>query len=114
MYRKETSTTTIASGTLKKKAERQLRFSISQPPSTGPTAVVIALKPDHVPIARPRSAPSKVALMIARLPGTSNAAPIPCSARATISISGDDAKPQQIDAAVKEATPIRKIRLRPN
>ena len=38
--------------------------------------MVIALNPDHVPIARPRPASSNVALMIARLPGTRNAAPI--------------------------------------
>ncbi len=44
---------------------------------TGPRAVVMAVKPDHVPIARPRDSSSKDALMIARLPGTRNAAPIP-------------------------------------
>jgi len=43
--------TIAASGTLTKKAARQLTCSISQPPITGPIAVVIALNPDHVPIA---------------------------------------------------------------
>ena len=43
-----------------------------------------ALKADHVPIARPRSASGNVALMMARLPGTSNAAPTPCTARPAI------------------------------
>jgi hypothetical protein len=38
---------------------------------------VIAEKPDQIPIARPRSVSEKEALMIARLPGTSSAAPIP-------------------------------------
>jgi iron(III) transport system permease protein len=40
-------------------------------------AVVMAVKPDHVPMARPRDFSSKVALMIARLLGTRNAAPNP-------------------------------------
>ena len=60
-----------------KNTARQLTCSISQPPRTGPIADVIALKPDHVPIACPRAASSNVALMIARLPGTRNAAPTP-------------------------------------
>jgi len=72
-------------GTFRKNTARQLTCSISQPPMTGPIADVIALNPDQVPIARPRSASPNVALMIARLPGTRNAAPIPCSARPTIS-----------------------------
>ena len=44
-------------------------------------AAVIALKLDHVPMARPRSSSVKELLIMARLPGTSNAAPIPWSAR---------------------------------
>ena len=77
-------------------------------------AAVIALNPDQVPIARPRSASPKVALMMARLPGTRKAAPIPCSARPTMSTPGDVAIPQRIDAAVKNMTPKRNTRLRPN
>ncbi len=50
---------------------------MSHPPSTGPSAVVIAVKPDQVPMARPRAFSSKDALMIVRLPGTSSAAPTP-------------------------------------
>ena len=38
---------------------------------------MIEVKPDHVPIARPRSFSGKLALMRARLPGTSSAPPIP-------------------------------------
>ena len=49
----------------------------SVPPSTGPIAVVIAEKPDQAPIARPRSAPEKFALINARLPGVASAPPIP-------------------------------------
>jgi hypothetical protein len=110
----DSAITSAASGTLIKNAARQLTCSISQPPITGPIAVVMALNPDQVPIARPRSASSNVALMMARLPGTRNAAPIPCSARPIIRMRGEVATPQITDAAVKNATPKRKTFLRPN
>ena len=77
MKRADTAITRAAIGTFRKNAARQVTCSISQPPATGPMPDVMALKPDHVPMARPRSAPSNVALMIARLPGTSRAAPTP-------------------------------------
>ena len=89
MNRSDSTSTMTASGTFRKNTARQLTCSTSQPPLTGPIAVVIALNPDHVPIARPRSASSNVALMIARLPGTRKAAPMPCSARPTMSVPGD-------------------------
>ena len=47
-----TAITAAASGKLMKNAQRQEACSLSQPPRTGPTAVVIAVKPDHVPPAR--------------------------------------------------------------
>ena len=53
MNRNDRAITTAASGTFRKNAARQLTCWISQPPATGPIAAVIALKPDHVPIARP-------------------------------------------------------------
>ena len=68
-----------------KKTARHETCSISQPPITGPTAAATALKPDHVPIARPRSSSLNDALMMARLPGTSIAAPTPCTPRAMMS-----------------------------
>ena len=66
---------------------------------------MIAVKPDHVPIARPRSAGGNDALMSARLPGTSSAAPTPCRARAAISSPIDRDRPHHTDAAAKTATP---------
>ena len=113
MNRSESTSTIRASGTFRKNTARQLTCSISQPPVTGPMAAVIALNPDHSPIARPRCASSNVALMIARLPGTRNAAPTPCSARPAISTGAEVARPQKIDATVKKATPARNTRLRP-
>jgi len=38
MYRSDRNTTIAASGTLTKNADRQLMFSINQPPITGPMA----------------------------------------------------------------------------
>ena len=72
-----TTTTAMASGTLSRKAARQLMRSMSHPPTTGPMAAVIALKPDQMPIAGPRLPSLNVAVMMARLAGTRNAAPTP-------------------------------------
>src|SRR5258707_12932119 len=72
-----TPSTTAASGTLRKKTQRQEAYWTNTPPSTGPTTEVIAEKPDQVPIARPRCSSLNEALIIARLPGTSRAPPIP-------------------------------------
>src|ERR1043166_390252 len=66
--------TAIASGTFRKNTARHETCSTSQPPNTGPNAVVIAEKPDQVPIALPRSSSSKQELINARLPGTSSGA----------------------------------------
>ena len=48
-------------------------------------AAVMALKPAQIPMALPRSAGGKPALISARLPGTSKAAPISCKPLATTS-----------------------------
>src|SRR5215813_9326662 len=69
--------TTTAIGTLIKKTQRQDACSTSQPPKTGPIAAVIAVNPDQVPMARPRLSSGNEALISARLPGTSKAAPAP-------------------------------------
>src|SRR5882724_1670877 len=76
-WRRESITTAAASGRFRKNAHRQLAYSMSAPPRTGPRAVVMAVKPDQVPIACPRFRSSNDALMMARLPGTRRAAPIP-------------------------------------
>jgi len=60
-------------------------LSTSHPPNTGPKAAVIAVKPDQVPMARPRWSSLNEALIMARLPGTSSAPPTPCTARAMMS-----------------------------
>src|SRR5580693_4224881 len=73
----EIATTAAAIGKLMKNTHRHEACCTSQPPSTGPIAMVIAVNPDHVPIVAPRLCSSNDVLIIARLPGTSSAAPTP-------------------------------------
>src|SRR5260370_35583019 len=69
IWRSEIAITAAASGILTKNAQRQEACSISKPPRTGPTAVVIPVKQDREPIAGPGVLSSKHALIIDRLPG---------------------------------------------
>jgi hypothetical protein len=71
------------------------------------------LKPDQVPMALPRSFSGNDALMSARLPGTSSAPPMPCTARAAISWCTLPASAQPTDDSAKMPTPIAKMRRRP-
>ena len=60
-----------------KNTQRHDTCWINHPPKTGPTAAVIAVNPDQVPIARPRSSALNDELISARLPGTRSAPPTP-------------------------------------
>ena len=113
---REIISTISASGTLIKNTARHETCSISQPPKIGPMLAVIAVKADHVPIAFPRFASSKEALMMARLPGTSNAPPMPCAARATIrstdalrQTATDRRKREESDADAEDAPPAETV-----
>src|SRR5262245_36367488 len=105
----EMAITTTASGRLMKKTQCHDTCSISHPPRTGPRAVVIAVNPDQVPIACPRDCSSKDALMIARLPGTRNAAATPCTQRQATKLAMLDEKPQPAEAMANTPTPTRNI-----
>jgi hypothetical protein len=107
------NSSTAPIGTLSRKAQRHEKWSTRKPPTTGPIAAVMPLNADHVPIARPRLASGKLAPSSARLPGTSSAAPMPCSARAAISWPVSCAAAHAADIAVKTTTPTRNTRLRP-
>src|SRR5229473_5503506 len=72
-----TATTASAMGKLMKNTHRHDACWTNHPPRTGPIAVVIAVRPDQVPIARPRSSAKNDALIRARLLGTSSAPPTP-------------------------------------
>jgi hypothetical protein len=67
----------------------------------------------HSPMARPRSSPSKAAVMIERLAGTSTAPNAAWTMRAAIRISIVGASPQPTDAKPNPARPIWNIRRRP-
>src|SRR5438105_12120707 len=54
-YTHVSASTAAASGRFRKKTARQLTWSMNQPPATGPSADVIAVNPDQIPIAPPRS-----------------------------------------------------------
>src|SRR5215218_8490555 len=71
-----TITAPTATGRLMKKIARQETSSVSQPPSSGPTARAIADTPAHVPIALPRSSGGNALEMIDSVPGIMNAAPM--------------------------------------
>src|SRR5262245_45655803 len=96
-----------------KKIQCQEACSISHPPRTGPKAVVMVVNPAHVPIALPRDFSSKDELMIARLPGTRNAAATPWTERHANRLLMVNEKPQPTEAAAKAATPSRNMARRP-
>ena len=96
-----------------KKISRHETASTNQPPRRGPTAAATPPSPDHAPTAAPRPSGSKLAWMIARLPGVSSAAPMPWKARAAINVPAEGAIPHSSDPIANQITPISKIRRRP-
>ena len=113
-YFSATTTVTAAIGALIRKIQRQLAYSTRPPPTNGPIAAAMLPRPDQAPIARPRSARTNTASMIARLPGVSRAPPIPCRTRAAIRVVLSGATPQSTDAAANQTTPITNTRRRPS
>ena len=104
---------TSTSGTLIAKITRQENKSISAPPIGGPMRIEIPVQAVHEPIAAPRSSSPKVAVMIARVLGTSSAPAMPWSPRAKISALPLGATAHNSEQTPKAAIPIVKIRLRP-
>jgi hypothetical protein len=98
---------------LRRNTARHDHTSTSQPPSTGPSAVVSAPAPAQVPMARPRSASGKDAAISARLPGTISAPPTPCAARAAMREAEPGAAAQPAEASANTAMPARNTRRRP-
>jgi hypothetical protein len=96
-----------------RKIARQPTASTSQPPRSGPSAPATELAAAQVPTARPRASPSKAAPRIARLAGTSSAAPTPCSAHTASSQPNPGASAHAADAAAKTAMPARNMRFLP-
>jgi len=98
---------------LSRKTHRHDAALISQPPANGPTAVHTPESPDHAPMARERSSALIEAERRARLPGTSNAPPIPCTARAISRVMAFGASPHIAEAPEKATRPMTKTRRRP-
>ena len=107
------TTTRAATGTLMRNAQRHPGPSTNQPPRNGPIAPATPPSPDHAPTALARSRSRKLACRIARLPGVSNAAPMPWSTRAPMSTSTLGAAPHNSDAPANQIVPIRNTLRRP-
>ncbi len=104
---------TIPTGTFSQKIHCHEIPSTTAPPTSGPIATASPAIPDHAPSARPRFSRATAALRIVSVSGVTMAAPNPCTERAAISHSADGAIAAAAEAAVKMATPIMNMRLRP-
>src|SRR4030081_1671314 len=101
------ATIRIATGTLTKKIQPQPGPSVSGPPSSAPIVPPTPPAELHAPSALLRSRPSlKVVIRIASPVGVLIAADIPCSTRAPISTSPDQASPHSNDDTASSAPPI--------
>ena len=90
----------IVIGTLMKNTDPHQKFSSSQPPVIGPAATAMPLTALQMPIALARSPGSVNTLVrIASVAGKISAAPMPISARPTISASADPTDPANADVA---------------
>ena len=101
------------SGRLTRKTRRQSESSTSAPPRVGPTAAAAAAAAPQSPTPAARRSTGKLSRTIASEVGAIIAAPIPCRTRKAISSSRLGAAAQSRLAAVKPATPSRKMRLWP-
>src|SRR2546427_8539018 len=101
-------------GTFTKKNQRQLSFSVSTPPTSGPSDWPIVPAAAQMPIAWPRSAGGKALLTIASEATKLSAVPRPWGARAAISQPVDCAVPAAIEPAMNVISPSKTTRRRPN
>ena len=96
-----------------KKIACQPTCSVRNPPTTGPIERARAETPAQVPIALPRSEAGKAWVTIDSVAGIISAAPMPCTARETISIVESTARPAVAEVSAKMITPVRNMRRRP-
>jgi hypothetical protein len=101
------------SGALSRKMLRQPKTSTRAPPMGGPMTATADVAEAQIPKARPRSGPSKRAVMMANEPGTRRAPASPWSRRAAARTSRLGARPHSSDVAPNPARPMRKTRRRP-
>ena len=107
------TTVSAASGRLIRKIQRQEAYCTSAPPTNGPMAAAMLPSPDQEPMARARLSGSNAPWIMARLPGVSIAAPMPCRMRARISTVALGAIPHRSDASANQMVPTTKMRRRP-
>ena len=108
-----TNTAIAPIGTLTKKIHCQPMPEVMTPPSTGPTATAAPVTAPNTPNAVPRSLPWKAWAISASEVANIIAPPVPCTARARLSISGVLDRPQTAEEAVNTNRPVTNTRLRP-
>jgi hypothetical protein len=106
-------TTAAPSGRLTRKTRRQSESSTNAPPRVGPIAAAAAAAAPQRPTPAARRSGGKASRTSASEVGATIAAPMPCTTRKAISSPSEGASAQRRLAAVKPATPSRKIRLWP-
>jgi hypothetical protein len=100
-------------GMLTKKMLCHDTCSTRNPPTMGPMASASAENAAQIPMAAPRSRPLNVAVMIESEPGSSSAAPRPCTNRNPTSSPVVVDSPHMSEPKVKTIRPSMKKRLRP-
>ena len=111
--REARTTATMPIGTLSQKIQCHERPWVIAPPTTGPRAIARPEMPPQAPSASGRRAGETASERMVRLSGVTNAAPIPCAARARISISLLGARAAAAEPRVKMPRPIVNMRRRP-
>ena len=86
---------------------------VSAPPISGPTATAAPIVPPKIPNAVPRSRGGNAPAIRASEHANMHAAPVPCTARARLSMSGVVDRPQTSDAALNTASPRTNTSRRP-
>jgi hypothetical protein len=101
-------------GTFTHSTHSQPAYSVRTPPSNTPAAPPEPATAPQTPIALLRSEPSvNITVTSESAAGESSAAPRPCTARAAISMPGEEAKPPASEAMAKRMRPYVNIRRRP-
>src|ERR1700710_2727085 len=114
MVRAATATTTMPSGTLTRKHQCQERWSVNNPPSSGPITVVTPKTAPRAPWYLPRSRRGTMSAINAVAVTVRPPAPTPWTARHDTSQPIDSASAHISEAATKSPALSWKISLRPN
>ena len=94
------NTAAMPIGTLTKKIQFQPMPEVITPPTTGPIATAAPITPPKTPKATPRSLPWNAPAINASEVANIIAPPVPCTARARLSISGVEERPQTAEETV--------------